>query len=62
MSEYFYFNTDENLCANESWLIAHLHFTEGIEEDEIINELHTKREYYGWYECQVSNDIANKFC
>lgn len=61
MFQRFYFNADENLCANEHWLIGYLHLAEGIDEDEIESELHSRREYFGWYECQVSNDISDKF-
>ncbi len=62
MTPRFYFNVDENTCANESWLVSYLHRMYCIDEDEIINELRTRREYYGWYECSVSNDIFEEFC
>lgn len=59
----FYFNADENLCASEHWVIQYLHIQNpNIDEDEIEGELHSCREYFGWYECQVSDDIFDEFC
>lgn len=62
MEEKFYFNVDENLCANEDWLIEYLHIQKpDLTEDEIEDELRSCREFEGWFECQVSNSIAEKF-
>lgn len=61
MFQRFYFNADENICANERWLVSYLHQSEGISEDEVKHELRSRREYFGWYECQVSSDIADAF-
>lgn len=62
MEERFYFNMDENVCADEGWLIEYLHIQNpDLTEDEIENELHSCREFMGWYECQVSNSIFEKF-
>lgn len=62
MEERFYFNMGENLCADERWLIGYLHIQNpDLTEDEIENELHSCREFAGWYECQVSNSISEKF-
>lgn len=53
---------DENLCADEEWLIGYLHIQNpDLTEDEIENELHSCHEFLGWYECEVSNSIAEKF-
>lgn len=58
----FYFNMDENLCADEDWLIGYLHEQNpDLAEDEIEDELRSCREFEGWYECQVSNSISEKF-
>lgn len=63
MSPKFYFNADENLCASEGWVIQYLHIQNpDIDEDEIEGELRSRREYFGWYECQVSDDIFDNFC
>lgn len=57
----FYFNDDENVCATEDDVIKYLHEITGWKPEYIREELHTCREYYGWYECQVSNTIKEKF-
>lgn len=62
MEEKFYFNMDKNLCVDEEWLIDYLHIQNpDLTKDEIENELHSCREFLGWYECEVSNFIAEKF-
>lgn len=58
---HFYFNADENLCADEWWVCGKLAIELGMDEREILEELHSRREFYGWYECQVSNTIAEHF-
>jgi uroporphyrinogen-III decarboxylase len=30
------------------------------DEDEALDELHSRREFYGWFECDVANSIADK--
>ena len=51
MEERFYFNMDENVCADEGWLIGYLHVQNpDLTEDEIENELRSCREFAGWYE------------
>lgn len=63
MTPRFYFNADENVCASERWVIQYLHIQNpDIDEDEIEGELRSRREYFGWYECQVSDDIFDNFC
>lgn len=56
----FYFNEDENICADEDWLIDFLYNGE-LTKDEIRQELRTTRCYYGWFECDVSDSIHKKF-
>ena len=57
----FYFNDDENICMTEDDLIEYLCEITEWEPEYIREELHTCREYYGWYECKVSNTIKEKF-
>lgn len=51
-----------NICAEETWVIDYL-FMGGMFEsrEEALEELRTKHEVYGWFECEVSNTIAEKF-
>ena len=57
----FYHNCDLNCTADERWLVEYLRENEAgyddATDDEIIDELRTRHEVYGWYECQVSNTI-----
>ena len=63
MTPKFYFNADENVCASEHWVIQDLHRQNAdMGEDESEGEVHSRREYFGWYECQVSDDIFDNFC
>ena len=57
----FYFNDDENVCMTEDDLIEYLCEIIEWEPEYIREELHTYREYYGWYECEVSDTIKEKF-
>lgn len=62
----FYFNIDENLCADEESVIDFLleendDYIDNDDREEIREELHANREYYGWYECGVSDVIKEKF-
>lgn len=57
----FYFNDDENICATEDDVIKYLCEITEWEPKYIREELHTCRDYYGWYECEVSNAIKEKF-
>lgn len=62
MGNIFYFNSDLNTCATEYWVIDYL-FYMGVDDsrENIKNELRSKREFFGWYECIVSDDINEKF-
>ena len=59
----FYYNADMNICAEETFVIDYL-FMGGMVEsrEEALEELKTKHEVYGWFECEVSNTIKEKFC
>lgn len=57
----FYFNVDENGCMTEDELIEYLCEITGWEPGDIREKLHSYREYYGWYECEVSSAIKEKF-
>lgn len=61
MDNTFYFNSDSNICATENWVIEYL-FDMGVDDsrENIKNELRSKREFFGWYECTVSDDIYEK--
>lgn len=58
----FYYNAGMNLCVDENWLVWYLIDNEIVEdEDEALDELHSRREFCGWFECDVANSIADKF-
>ena len=58
----FYYNAEMNLCVDENWLVWYLIDNEIVEdEDEALDELHGRREFYGWFECDVADSIADKF-
>lgn len=58
----FYYNVEMNLCVDEDWLVWFLIDNELVEnEDEAIEELHSRREFHGWFECEVANSISDKF-
>ena len=61
MDNIFYFNSDSNICATENWVIEYL-FYMGVDDsrENIKNELRSKRGFFGWYECTVSDDIYEK--
>lgn len=61
MKKVFYFNLELNTCATENWVVDYL-FYMGVEDsrEQIREELHSKREFFGWYECTVSDDIYEK--
>ena len=56
----FYFNVDMNLCAEEDSVADFL--SESFDSKEkAIEELRTRHEVCGWYECEVSIAIENLF-
>ena len=58
----FYYNADMNICAEETWAIDYL-FMGGMIDSrkEALEELRTKHEVYGWFECEISDTIERKF-
>ena len=58
----FYYNNDINICAEEPWVAEYLFLEKAVDSiEEAIEELHSKREFYGWFECDVSNTIKAIF-
>ena len=58
----FYYNMGMSLCADENWVIEYLVINGIVEnEDEALIGLHSCREFHGWFDCEVSNSIADKF-
>ena len=58
----FYYNAGMNLCVDENWLVEYLVINEIVEnEDEALEGLRSCREFHGWFDCEVSNSIAEKF-
>jgi hypothetical protein len=54
----FYHNNGLNLTAEESWVADYLYQSGQVESrEEAVEELQSKREFYGWCECEVSNTI-----
>lgn len=55
----FYYNADLNLCAERKWVIDYLFYGGLVESREEAQEgLDTCREFEGWYDCEVSDTIA----
>ena len=58
----FYYNADRNICADEDWVVDYLFMNEMFEsKEEVLEELRTRHEVYGWFDCGVSNTIEEKF-
>ena len=58
----FQYNIDIKCCAGETWVSDYLYNGGMVDSrEEAIEALHTKREFYGWFECDVSNTIAENF-
>jgi hypothetical protein len=54
----FYHNSGLNLTAEEEWVADYLYLSGQVDSrDEAYDSLDTKREFCGWYECEVSNTI-----
>ena len=54
----FYHNKNTNVTAEESWVVDYLYISGQVDSREkAVEELQDKREFFGWYECQVSNTI-----
>lgn len=57
----FFYNCDLNICGDMEWVINFLKETCGYKVEEIIEGLNWNREFEGWYECEVSRTISDKF-
>lgn len=58
----FYFNNGLGVCAEEDWVVDYLYMSGSFDSrEEALDALNTKNEVYGWFECQVSHTIAEKF-
>lgn len=54
----FYHNKHTNITAEEQWVADYLYQSGQVESrEEAIEELQSRREFCGWYECEVSNTI-----
>lgn len=54
----FYHNNNINVTAEESWVADYLYQSGQVNSrEEAVEELQNKREFCGWYECEVSNTI-----
>lgn len=53
----YFFNIGLNICAEFEWVVDYLVCNEGDTRNEAEENLLTKREYEGWYECEVSDTI-----
>ena len=54
----FYYNTDMGICAEENWVVVFLVENNYCEDkEEALDSLRTRRGFYGWVDCEVSNTI-----
>lgn len=54
----FYHNSGLNLTAEEEWVADYLYQSGQVDSRELaLAALNEKREFCGWYECEVSNTI-----
>ena len=58
----YYYNADENLCADEDFVIYFLCGMEDLTAEEAREGLHTKREFYGWFDTtfKCADDIPRE--
>lgn len=57
----FYHNNNINITAEESWVADYLYQSGQVENREkAVEDLQSKREFCGWYECGVSNTIEER--
>ena len=58
----YYYNADENLCADEDFVIYFLCEMEDLTAEEVREGLHTEREFYGWFgtSFRYKKDIKNR--
>lgn len=50
----YYYNANENLCADEEFAVYFLCEMEGLTAEEAREGLRTKREFYGWFDTASS--------
>lgn len=55
----FYYNASINVCAEEKWVVAYLVINGYCaDEEEALEGLRYKRVFFDWFDCEVSNTIA----
>ena len=58
----FYFNYQINVCEEEDWVVNYLIESGDCEtKEEAIDNLHTRRNFEGWFDCEVSDTIEELF-
>lgn len=58
----FFYNKGINVCADMNWVVDYIYMSgEAESREEAEENLLLKREYCGWYECEVSNTIEDLF-
>lgn len=53
----YFFNIGLNMCAELEWVVNYFVYNEGANRNEVKENLLSKREYEGWFECCVSDTI-----
>lgn len=58
----FYFNYQIDVCAEEPWVVNYL-IENGFckDETEALDGLHTCRNFWDWFDCEVSPAIEELF-
>ena len=58
----FYFNDQIDVCAEEPWVVEYL-IENGFceDKDEALYGLHSRRNFHGWFDCDVSATIEAFF-
>jgi hypothetical protein len=58
----FYYNDDQAICAEETWVVDYLFISGAFDSrEEALEALRSEWKVNGWFECQVSNTIEEKF-
>lgn len=58
----FYYNAELNTCAERNWVVDYLFYGRMVETREEAEEgLDACREFFGWYDCEVSDTIMDYF-
>lgn len=53
----YFFNISLNMCAELEWVVEYFVCNKGANRNEARENLLSKRECEGWYECEVSDTI-----